>query len=82
MTALTDELEPLAESLRADGADLSLESVVDGTVRIRLVLGPDACLECILPKEHLETVLMAALHKADPTIVAVRVEDPREQGSA
>ena len=82
MSNLTDELEPLAESLRADGADLRLEGVVDGTVQIRLVLGPDACEECILPKEHLETVLMAALHKADPTVLAVRIEDPREQGLA
>jgi Fe-S cluster biogenesis protein NfuA len=82
MASLTDELEPLAESLRADGADLRLEGVADGTVRVRLVLGPDACEECILAKEHLEAVLTAALQEADPTVVAVTVEDPREQGSA
>ncbi len=81
MANLTEELEPLAESLRADGADLSLEGFVDGTVRIRLVFGPDVCEECILPKEHLETILMTALHQADPTVVAVQLEDPRERES-
>jgi hypothetical protein len=79
MANLAEELEPLAETLRADGADLSLDEVVDGTVRVRLIFGPDVCEECILPKEHLESILMSALHAADPAVVAVQLQDPREQ---
>jgi hypothetical protein len=77
--SLTSELDTLADTLREDGADLSLDSVNAGTARVRLVLGPDTCTDCILPRDHLESVLLAVLSKADATITAVELVDPREQ---
>jgi hypothetical protein len=79
MMSLASELDTLAETLREDGADLSLDGVHAGTARIRLVLGPSTCAECVMPKEHLQSVLLAVLSKADATIAAVELADPREQ---
>lgn len=76
---LTGELDALAEALRADGADLSLDYVRAGTARVRLVVGPSTCTDCILPKEHLESVLLTVLSRADATITAVELVDPREE---
>ena len=77
--SLAAELDTVANTLRADGADLSLDGVDAGTARVRLVFGPDTCTDCILPREHLEDVLLAVLSKADPTITAVALVDPREE---
>jgi hypothetical protein len=79
MTSLTSELSTLADTLREDGADLSLEDIQAGTARVRLVISPGTCTECILPKEHLESVLLAVLSRADATITAVELIDPREE---
>jgi hypothetical protein len=76
--SLTSELSTLADTMREDGADLTLDSVHAGTARVRLVIGPGTCTDCILPKEHLESVLLAVLSKADDTITAVELVDPRE----
>jgi hypothetical protein len=78
MADVNSTLEPLAESLRADGADLLVEGRDGATLRVRLVLGPEACLDCILPREHLESVLLAAAKQADPAIAEVQLDDPRE----
>jgi hypothetical protein len=77
--SLATELDTVADTLRADGADLSLDGVDAGTARVRLLFGPDTCTDCILPREHLEEVLLAVLSKADPTITAVALADPREE---
>lgn len=77
--SLASELSTLADTLREDGADLSLDGVHAGTARIRLVLGPSTCTECVMPREHLESVLLAVLSKADTTITAVELVNPREQ---
>jgi hypothetical protein len=72
-----EALTSLQEGLRADGADLVLESVRDGVAYARLVVGPETCQECILPKEMLEPVVLAALRKHDPAIASVTLADPR-----
>jgi hypothetical protein len=77
--SLATELDTVANTLRADGADLSLDGVNAGTARVRLVFGPDTCTDCILPRQHLEDVLLAVLSKADPSITAVALVDPREE---
>jgi hypothetical protein len=76
--SLASELETLAGTLRADGADLALDGVEAGTARVRLVLRPDTCTDCIMPSDHLQSVLLAVLSKADPAITAVELVDPRE----
>ncbi|HKP17919.1 MAG TPA: hypothetical protein VJT84_05520 [Gaiellaceae bacterium] len=70
-------LADLRESLQADGADLELEGVEDGVATVRLLVGPETCLECIVPKPILESVVLVALQKHDASIARVDVVDPR-----
>jgi hypothetical protein len=70
-------LVDIRESLRADGADLELEGVVGGVATVRLVVGPETCLVCIVPKSILESLVLVALKKHDDSIAAVEVIDPR-----
>jgi hypothetical protein len=57
MTAeeITAALRPLGEGLEHDGYALAV-AVRDAGVALRIVAGPEACEECLVPKE-----LMAAL---------------------
>jgi hypothetical protein len=70
-------LADLRASLQADGADLMLESVDDGVATVRLVVGPETCLECIVPKPVLESVVLVALTKHDDSITSIDLIDPR-----
>lgn len=74
---LADALYDLKESLHADGADLALDGVCGGVAQIRLIVGPETCLGCIVPKEVLESVVLVALRKHDQSISGVAVVDPR-----
>ena len=55
----------------------ALEDVRYGVAQVRLIVGPDTCLECIVPKQILESVLLIALQKEDTSISCVAVVDPR-----
>jgi len=75
-------LEALQEDLRADGAELLVDSLADGIARLRLVLRDADCAECIMPREHLERVVLITLRGSHPEIKRVEVQDPREAGPA
>ncbi|MBX6378288.1 MAG: NifU family protein, partial [Clostridia bacterium] len=68
----------LRASFQADGADLELVGVEGGVVRVRLVLTPEACLECIVAGPVLRQILETSIRKAWPELQAVELEDPRE----
>lgn len=71
-------LEPLRESLRADGAELAyVDSESDDEILFRLDLTDSTCEECVLPKEQLEQILLFTARKAVPGIRSVTVDDPR-----
>ncbi len=72
--AVIDEFRP---GLQADGADLLLADVRDGTVQLRLVFGPDACEECILPAADLAEQLQFVLRERVSGVSRVTVEDTR-----
>jgi hypothetical protein len=74
---LADGLNDLRESLQADGADLEFKGVHDDVATVRLVVGPETCLECIVPKPILEAVVLVALQRHDASIGRVEVIDPR-----
>lgn len=68
----------LKEALKGDGADLELDRIEDGVASVRLILGPEACLECIMPKDTIEQILLTSLSKSEP-VTHVRLDDPRER---
>jgi hypothetical protein len=46
-------LEGLRPAFQANGADLELKEIVQDSVKIDVVFGPDACRDCVLPPEML-----------------------------
>lgn len=50
--AIEAALRPMRDSLQADGFDLKVEGLNDGVVFVAVFAGPEACLECLIPKEH------------------------------
>ena len=74
---VAEALSSPRQMLQADGADLELVEVDHGVVRVKLLIGPDACEDCILERSMLEAALLHGLREADPAIDGVRVDDPR-----
>jgi Fe-S cluster biogenesis protein NfuA len=47
-------LQTLRDSFQADGFDLIVESFEEGAVSVVVVAGPGACIECLIPQEHVK----------------------------
>ncbi len=45
-----EALAGLRLGYEADGYSLQVEGVLDGVVKVRVVAGPNACEECLVPK--------------------------------
>jgi hypothetical protein len=76
--ALTAALEEVRALVQADGGDLLLTGVDDGTVDLALVLEDAHCIECVMPRDFLEQVALDVLRRGGATVAAVRIADPRE----
>jgi hypothetical protein len=76
---LMPALGELQQALQADGADMEVEGLEAGVATIRLILGPDACLDCIMPKDVLQKILLASIRKANPDVIEVALIDPRQE---
>ena len=74
---LLPALGDLRQALQADGADMEVEGLEAGVATIRLVLGPEACLDCIMPKDVLEKILLSSIRKSTPDVTRVHLIDPR-----
>jgi hypothetical protein len=55
-------LAGLKVGYNADGYELLVDGVVDGTARVRIVPGPNACQECLVPKPIAEGTIKSWLH--------------------
>jgi hypothetical protein len=67
-------LDGLRQALQADGANLELVDLQNGTLRARLLFGPDCCRECILPPETLEAFMLNELRKSTAGVEQVKLE--------
>jgi Fe-S cluster biogenesis protein NfuA len=47
-------LEAIRSSLQVDGFDLQVERFENGVISLVVLAGPQACRECLLPREHLQ----------------------------
>lgn len=77
-TELLQALTPVRLSLQADHADLELVDLVSEQLQLKLVIGPDTCLDCMMPAAVIEEVILMNLEGFQPAIASVRLEDPRE----
>jgi len=67
-------LEELRPGLEADGFELSVESVEDGTARVLLAALPSACLDCLVPDDTLIAILVGAFQERWPEITSVALD--------
>lgn len=70
-------IEPMVEALRADGAGVKFVGIEGRQVDLRLSVTDASCVECIMPGEVLESLLLAALVNAGHDVDRVRLEDLR-----
>ena len=77
--ALTPALDEIRSLVQADGGDMLLTSVVDGTVNLQLVVEGASCVECVMPRPFLEHVALDVLRRNGAEADAVTIDDPRER---
>lgn len=70
-------VESIRESLQLDGADLHFQRVDDGVAHFRLDLDGVECLECVMPGDVIEQIVITALQKSGSDVHSVTLCDPR-----
>ncbi|MGH9360071.1 MAG: hypothetical protein ACRD22_19500 [Terriglobia bacterium] len=83
---LSDQLQKALDNLRpgfqADGMDLKLGAIDPaGTVEVKIVMGPNACEECLLPPETLAKMFLAAMRHVISSVTCVDVTVDRSAGN-
>lgn len=76
--SVTEAIEPLRSGFQADGVDLRVASATEEQVTIWIVLGDEACRECMMPVPILEQIFQNALREAglgQPQVSVVEIED-------
>jgi len=74
-------LAKLRPGFQADGMDLIIGSIdPTGTVDVTVVLGPNACEECLMPPEHLAKFFLAAVRGVTTNVTRVVVKVDRTAG--
>ena len=61
---IEDALRPVAAILEADGYRLAVSSAEGSPVLLEVVAGPDACAECLVPKEVFASIALDHLARA------------------
>jgi hypothetical protein len=60
-SAITQQLSEFRKGLVDDGYDLLVDGYADGTARLRIAAGPEACAECLVPKALMVRMLQESL---------------------
>lgn len=61
--SIEEALQPLVATLQADGYDAVIQSN-DAVVGFHITAGPDACEECLSPREIMERIITHVLREA------------------
>ena len=82
---MREELESVLDDFRpgfeADGVEVLIDQVdPTGVIFLRLLVGPNACEECLLPDDALSMMLLAAMQPVMPNLKEIKVR--REKGPA
>lgn len=72
-----EELDEFRKSLAADGYELNVDVGAD-SADVRIVAGPDACDDCLVPKEIMREMLAPAL---GVTADAIDLSYPTDHGA-
>lgn len=57
----------------AEGLDLKLIQIDQGTVTVGLLIGPNACEECIVPEKIMQSILLMRIQKDLPIIRRISI---------
>ena len=68
LNKLLGEFRP---ALQADGFDMELGNVRPGVVVVRILHGPDACEDCLMPDDRLAAMLKNAFQRIMPDVSEV-----------
>lgn len=67
-------IEEFRPGFRADGMDVAIGAVdPTGVVQLKVLLGPDACLECLIPEDMLADMFRAAMRDVMPNLTRVDI---------
>lgn len=78
--AFAAPIERLRKDLRRDGADLVVTEATPAVLRAKLVIDPEACLDCIVPGDMIRLGMERALQRIFPGL-SVHLYDPRSEKS-
>jgi len=73
-------LDNLRNALKNDGADITLISVNEDSIVLRLEILPGACEDCLLPLSHLKNIFNAALEQV-ANGRSIKIIDFREENA-
>ncbi|MDE3074039.1 MAG: hypothetical protein KGJ86_01305 [Chloroflexota bacterium] len=62
---MEEALAGIRQSLVADGYDLRIDGLEGGRLRLSILAGPEACEECLVPKDLMKRMLMQCLESSD-----------------
>lgn len=75
--AAEEILSTFRPGFQTDGYDITVKTVDENMVTMKLVLTPEACLDCIMPKGYLEKVFSDGIEKKTMRPIKVILDDPR-----
>ena len=75
---MREQLERVIEDFRpgfhADGMDLAVGTIDPaGVVQVKVLLGPEACLECLIPEDLMADMFRAAMGDVMPSLTRVDI---------
>lgn len=59
--AIEEALQPIRKSLQADGYELVVNNFQEGALSVEIQAGPQACVECLVPKELMELMIQQSV---------------------
>ena len=74
---IEEALQPIRKSLQADGYDLVVNNFQEGVLSVEVQAGPQACVECLVPKEMMELMIKQSI-KTLARSVQVQYPEPSE----
>ncbi len=75
---MRDQLERVIAEFRpgfqADGMDVAVGTIDSaGEVQIKVLLGPDACIECLIPEDLMADMFKAAMRDVMPNLTRINI---------
>jgi hypothetical protein len=70
---LREALQPLRDVLTGDGYDLDWALSPANTVAVKVIAGPDACADCLVPQPLMAAILSDSLSATPYTLESIEL---------